>query len=480
MAVTNEKGFGFWSENKWLMGAIEIATMIFGAITFFQYVIIVIIIISCLKRAYADIIEAANRVNEVKKKLIVWEEEIKELDGNLEKINDKIEKVEEIELEQRIYRRLLDTFNLLKVEWQEVKDSSCWGSSEKVQKEEGLGKRGDKLRQEKDGISEKKENLEKKKARLRKEYVKEKRLIKTKINTWKKRLMLFWAWVVLMGFGRFPKEITACGECVLDFSKIVVGDIFDLDAKKEKKDKEKAKESKDNEREIKENENKKQTEIDMNVEFWLDNADEEKCLESRDNEQFFVVDSEDADFSSKVYAHIKTLLHTKKKDTYNTGLEPFEEADINDASSKENEFKDAVEMAKEIRLEGNYEKWKEALPCSTTLEQDIMLPRIRLAETGKCNANLAFLIANNYQQIALEYQRQGKDDGKSAYFYVKSVIWISHALEYDSVEKESYFRYLKARYRDLKEYGELPKAYQKYQDFASKIYDEMKTYQEYN
>jgi len=444
MAVTQEKGYGVLNKKSWFMGIVSEIIGVFGIDNFILYIFIIFVASIGLGYGHRNIFKYK-----------------KEKEKREDASRKQIEKI--YEEEKIINRKIIES---------EMKQ---FIQKELVELGFGSNSNWDRLEGEKEGFLTEKQELQKKKRAILRRSKEENDKINKKEKNFKIAKFSFITWVFACGILQFRGEIYACAKNAVSFSKYVMDYSAGTDEKQEiKKDKTEEYASEKNQEED------KRDELSMDIEFCLDNINEAKLLGHEDDEQFFVIEVSAEDFRLKAIDYVQALLRSNKKDTYTNHLTTSEEVSIDSASLQENIFLGNIKKAEEIRLEGDYQKWAEALPCATTLEKDIIEPRVELAESGKCNAELAFLIANNYQRLALEYLRQEGDSEKILYYYVKSIIWTINTLEYKSLEKEMYFHYLKARYKDIKDYQRFSKKYKKYKKFASQMYGLLEKYHESN
>ena len=189
----------------------------------------------------------------------------------------------------------------------------------------------------------------------------------------------------------------------------------------------------------------------------------------------FYVDQDNKNIQAIVRQHIEDILGQKLQDTYNGYLSQAEECLADDASQMEGDFDDSREMVKHYAAENNYEEWRKNLKHSADLD-DIIEKRNKLWESGKRNGTIALLLANNFQDYALEYQNQGKSGYTILSYYIESIIWSELALSYEGTDKTKIFNYIKARYWDMATCQAIP---EEYRNNAKAIYLEMGEYEDY-
>lgn len=209
--------------------------------------------------------------------------------------------------------------------------------------------------------------------------------------------------------------------------------------------------------------------------FYLDNPTLEWIPTPEMEAAIFYVPMNHPDIQNIVKLHVDQLLKTNLEDTYNDCLSSAEERLASDASKLETDFDNSRKLAKQYAAENNPTKWKEALRHSTDLDE-IIDNRLELWKSNKRNGTLASLIANNYQDYALEYQNQKKSGYTILSYYIKTIIWAESELCYEDTNKKETFEYLKARYWDIATCQAIP---EQYRDNAEAIYLEMGDYEDY-
>lgn len=129
-----------------------------------------------------------------------------------------------------------------------------------------------------------------------------------------------------------------------------------------------------------------------------------------------------------------------------------------DLSNKEQETEN---QAAKAQMASTYEGWEKAVPDISEL-QDVIDGRQELLE--KCESGrLNFLLANDYQSYALEYQNRDEGDaGHILYYYAKSIYYAEQALRYaEYTEEEQIYiiNYIGKRYKDIGDCGRIEKLY---------------------
>lgn len=189
----------------------------------------------------------------------------------------------------------------------------------------------------------------------------------------------------------------------------------------------------------------------------------------------FYVNEDSLNIAAIVKQHMEELLNKNLKDTYNGYLSSAEESLADEASKQETDFDEKRDFVKKYAAENNYAKWRENLTHSTDLD-NIIEKRLKLWESQKRNGTIASLIANNYQDYALEYQRQNRSGHTILSYYIETIIWSELALSYEGTDKEAVFKYIKGRYWDIVTCKAIP---EEYRNNAYIIYLEMGQYEDY-
>lgn len=209
--------------------------------------------------------------------------------------------------------------------------------------------------------------------------------------------------------------------------------------------------------------------------FYIDDPTLEMIPTPEMIEAVFYVNEGDMNIQAIVKQHIQDLLDKKLKDTYNGCLSPAEERLADEASKLETAFDDSRKMVKYYAAENNYAKWREMLRHSTDLDE-IIEKRLRLWKSQKRNGTIALLLANNYQDYALEYQNQNKSGYTILSYYMETIIWSELELGYEGTDKEEVFKYIKARYWDIATCQAIS---EEYRNNAEAIYRAMGKYEDY-
>lgn len=189
----------------------------------------------------------------------------------------------------------------------------------------------------------------------------------------------------------------------------------------------------------------------------------------------FYVEPDSLDINSTVTSHVEYYLNLNLEDTYNGQITPEEESLAMGASAREDIFDDSRKKVKEYAAENKYEEWRDEMMHSSYLD-DIISDRLKIWNEGKENGTMASLLANNYQDYALEYQNQGGNGYTILSYYMESIIWSERALSYEDAVKKEIFNYIKARYWDIVTCQDIP---EKYRNEADAIYQEMGEYEDY-
>lgn len=209
--------------------------------------------------------------------------------------------------------------------------------------------------------------------------------------------------------------------------------------------------------------------------FYLDDPTLERIPTPEMIEAVFYVNEDNRNIQAIVKQHMQNLLDKNLKDTYNGCLSSAEERLADEASTQETDFDNSRTMVRHYAAENNYAKWREKLRHSTDLDE-IIEKRLRLWKSQKRNGTIASLLANNYQDYALEYQNQNKSGYTILSYYMEAIIWSELELSYEGTDKEEVFKYLKARYWDI---ATCQAILEEYRNNAEAIYREMGKYEDY-
>lgn len=102
----------------------------------------------------------------------------------------------------------------------------------------------------------------------------------------------------------------------------------------------------------------------------------------------------------------------------------------------------------------SYEEWQKAAPHSSEYEKCIAgretLNLVKEGESIGCY-EIWWLLANDYQYLAQEYERQTKDADAILYYYVNSIYCCMEALKYQMTQEdyETIYHFMVMRYHDL-------------------------------
>ena len=146
----------------------------------------------------------------------------------------------------------------------------------------------------------------------------------------------------------------------------------------------------------------------------------------------------------KIYEHKKsgTTPNTLKDDKGNT---------YNTFTTSEDNFKEKVSQ---FSKETDYKKWLENAPHSSEMEEYIngrkQLNSITVDGNTGCY-ELWWLLANDNQYYAQEYETQTANETAILYYYSMSIYCCMEALKYQMSEKirEDIFHYMVMRYHDI-------------------------------
>lgn len=219
----------------------------------------------------------------------------------------------------------------------------------------------------------------------------------------------------------------------------------------------------------------------VNISFCL-NESVIPSLEEQDTEKIFYVLYQDG--GDVVVNHVDNLwAGDKTSGTWKLTKE--EEGDIALASIKENFFTEKVEEAKAYKEKRKIDEWQDTVPDVCDYKTNVMEDRISIIDDGKADGEICFLVANNHQYIGNEYKSQNKEYEAVIYYWGKSIIYTEEGLMYGDLSEEqrnTYYRYLKARYKDIADYiGQVwnqieegdKEMYEEWRDAARRIYEEM-------
>jgi hypothetical protein len=186
--------------------------------------------------------------------------------------------------------------------------------------------------------------------------------------------------------------------------------------------------------------------------FILDEPDINLLLQQEIEEQVYFLGNENSYLSeeyvlnlmNKIYEHKKsgTTPNTLKDDKGNT---------YNTFTTSEDNFKEKVSQ---FSKETDYKKWLENAPHSSEMEEYIngrkQLNSITVDGNTGCY-ELWWLLANDNQYYAQEYETQTANETAILYYYSMSIYCCMEALKYQMSEKirEDIFHYMVMRYHDI-------------------------------
>lgn len=196
-------------------------------------------------------------------------------------------------------------------------------------------------------------------------------------------------------------------------------------------------------------------EIDSAIRFILDDEQLEKeFTEELRQGIFFLYDTMDKEQSyEKVRNRFLEMTSDDTETDVSEGKNVSYETLLERSSSMEADFIKGEELTQKYAKQKDQEKWKESLQHSGTL-QEIIDNRIQVWDAGRRTADLAFLIANNYQKLALECQNQDVDTEVVMAYYAESILWTENAIQYSLADKskiDRYYDYVMQRYHDLRD-----------------------------
>lgn len=205
---------------------------------------------------------------------------------------------------------------------------------------------------------------------------------------------------------------------------------------------------------------------------------------------FYITSAENEDKIDAVEQHLAGLSDEKR---INRSYEwtKVESSIIDETSKSEALFDDKKKEAQIYESNDNYEGWSYAIPSSDKLDKIIYNRKTFWSENpqeDRCNSEVAFLVANDYQEYALEYEKQKGRFKTVIYYYGVSIIWTERALTYEDVtpaDIEVYCDYILARYKDISDFilknrDKIPEDeiifYNEVQSKAKEMYDAMSSY----
>lgn len=121
---------------------------------------------------------------------------------------------------------------------------------------------------------------------------------------------------------------------------------------------------------------------------------------------------------------------------------------------------------------GSEAEWKRLAPRSEILDL-IIDGREKIAEASP-TSSIYWLLANDHQRYALEYQIQNGDGRTILYYYCKSIQSIYRAMRYiknDESKKQKMYQYLKARYQDIADQAKIGSFYREKAQAIAEVMD---------
>lgn len=191
---------------------------------------------------------------------------------------------------------------------------------------------------------------------------------------------------------------------------------------------------------------------DLRWRFVLDEAERIFLIdELRENKVFFYSDKEASEWVTETKGIVEGWQQEPKA---GVGLSEVKDDDKNDFytyTDKEDSFKSDVEKASQYT---DLEEWMEYAPLSSELNEYVEgreeLNRVEIdGESG--NYKIWWMLANDYQYCADEYEMQTTNAEAILYYYVNSIYCCMEALQY-SISEEKYneiFHYMVMRYHDM-------------------------------
>lgn len=191
--------------------------------------------------------------------------------------------------------------------------------------------------------------------------------------------------------------------------------------------------------------------IDAEKTFYLDEPDRERIPAPEILDEVFYLCDTEGNPKEKVDEHMSRIMNEQREDTFTTEATALEKEQIDAVSELQKSFDSSVGEAEKCIAEGDYEGWQAALVHSQMLDE-IIETRYTLYCEGKCNSEIAFMLANNYQAYALGYQKQNGSGMTILCYYLDSIVWAEQALAYEGLTKERKALicvYIRARYEDI-------------------------------
>lgn len=222
------------------------------------------------------------------------------------------------------------------------------------------------------------------------------------------------------------------------------------------------------------------------IHFILDEPDRLKTLtDEMIKDVFYVSNISPEKNGEEVSGHMDGIFGKKREDTSGKAS-IIEQGVIDEASKQEAIFESDMQRAAECKSWNDEGGWRDHIPHSNDLENDIMNPREKFwnLEEPIFSSTLAFLMANSNQKLADEYKLQGGRPETVIFYWVESIIWTERGLSYGNLsqeDKDEYYPYLKARYKDIYDFIEAhedepwaqEETYQEIKEKAYAIYLEM-------
>lgn len=186
--------------------------------------------------------------------------------------------------------------------------------------------------------------------------------------------------------------------------------------------------------------------------FILDQPEYNFELESHLEKQvFFVIDKSDTEWEKYVQETVKQWKGEKEGVNYTT-IEDEEGNGFYTYTEIEDEFKEKVRNASQYIY---YGEWLKEAPHSSKYDDCIegreILNKIEVDGKTGCY-KIWWMLANDYQYYAQEYEQQTTNAEAILYYYAKSIYCCMEALKY-SVSEEEYndtYHYMVMRYNDMR------------------------------
>lgn len=222
------------------------------------------------------------------------------------------------------------------------------------------------------------------------------------------------------------------------------------------------------------------------IHFILDEPGRLKTLtDEMIKDVFYVSNVSPEKNGEEVSGHIDGIFGEKREDT-SGNASIIEQGVIDEASKQEAIFKNDMQRAAECKSRNDEGGWQDYIPHSNDLENKIMNEREQFwnLEEPIFGSTLAFMMANSNQLLADEYKLQGGRPETVIFYWVESITWTERGLSYGNLfqeDKDEYYPYLKARYKDIYDFIEAhedepwaqEETYQEIKEKAYAIYLEM-------